>query len=61
MAHGQTPDQAMAKAQGRALRTLANRLEHAEDAPEFVNISYVVGQSGAKTLTTFFERIIVSQ
>ena len=40
MAYGQTSDQAIAKAQALALRTLADRLEHAEGGPEFVNISF---------------------
>ena len=40
LAYGQTSDEAIAKAQALALRTLADRLEHAESAPEFLNISF---------------------
>jgi predicted RNase H-like HicB family nuclease len=40
MAYGQTSEQAIAKAQALALRTLADRLENAEGTPEFVNISF---------------------
>ncbi|MDQ2855009.1 MAG: type II toxin-antitoxin system HicB family antitoxin [Acidobacteriota bacterium] len=40
LAYGQTSDEAIAKAQALALRTLADRLEHAESAPEFVTISF---------------------
>jgi len=40
LAYGQTSDEAIAKAQALALRTLADRLEHAEGAPEFLNISF---------------------
>ena len=40
LAYGKTSDEAIAKAQALALRTLADRLEHAEGAPEFVNISF---------------------
>jgi predicted RNase H-like HicB family nuclease len=40
LAYGRTSDQAIAKAQALALRVLADRLEHGESAPEFVNISF---------------------
>jgi len=40
LAYGDTSDEAIAKAQALALRVLADRLEHGEAAPEFVNISF---------------------
>lgn len=40
LAYGQSSDEAIAKAQALALRTLADRLEHSESAPEFVSISF---------------------
>ena len=40
LAYGGTSDEAIAKAQALALRTLADRLEHAETAPEFGSISF---------------------
>ena len=40
LAYGKTSDEAIAKAQALALRVLADRLEHGEAAPEFVNISF---------------------
>jgi predicted RNase H-like HicB family nuclease len=40
LAYGQTSDEAVAKAQALALRAVADRLEHAESAAEFVNISF---------------------
>ena len=40
LAYGSTSDEAIAKAQALALRVLADRLEHGEAAPEFVNISF---------------------
>ena len=40
LAYGSTSDQAIAKAQALALRVLADRLEHGETTPEFVNISF---------------------
>jgi len=40
LAYGQTSDEAIAKAQALALRVLADRLEHAEGSPEFINISF---------------------
>ena len=40
MAYGSTQEQAIAKAQALALRVLAERLEHGETGPEFVNVSF---------------------
>jgi predicted RNase H-like HicB family nuclease len=40
LAYGQTSDEAIAKAQALALRVLADRLEHAEGTPEFLNIHF---------------------
>jgi predicted RNase H-like HicB family nuclease len=40
LAYGVSSDEAIAKAQALALRVLADRLEHGEAAPEFVNISF---------------------
>ena len=40
LAYGQTSDEAIAKAQVLALRLLADRLEHGENAPEFLSISF---------------------
>jgi len=40
LAYGGTSDEAIAKAQALALRVLADRLEHGEAPPEFVNISF---------------------
>ena len=40
LAYGQTSDEAIAKAQALALRVVADRLEHGEGAPKFLNISF---------------------
>ena len=40
LAYGDSENQAIAKAQALALRVLADRLEHGEGKPEFVNISF---------------------
>jgi predicted RNase H-like HicB family nuclease len=40
LAYGQSSNEAIAKAQALALRSLADRLEHSESAPEFVSISF---------------------
>lgn len=40
LAYGGSSDEAIAKAQALALRVLADRLEHGEAAPEFLNISF---------------------
>jgi len=45
LAYGGTSDEAIAKAQALALRVLADRLEHGEAAPEFVNISSLPHES----------------
>ena len=45
MAYGKTSDEAIAKAQALALRVLADRLEHGEGAPEFLNISFAAAES----------------
>ncbi len=39
LAYGQTPVEAKAKAQALALRVVAERLEHRELAPDFVNLA----------------------
>jgi predicted RNase H-like HicB family nuclease len=40
MAYGQSPSEAQARVQALALRALADRLEHGEEGPELVNISF---------------------
>lgn len=40
MAYGQSPSEAKARVQALALRVLADRLEHGEEGPELVNISF---------------------
>jgi len=40
MAYGPTPDAAKAKVQALALRVVADRLEHGEAGPDFLNISF---------------------
>ncbi len=40
LAYGQTTEEALAKAQALALRVLADRLEHGEGTPEFMNITF---------------------
>jgi len=40
LAYGQTPVEAKAKAQALALRVVAERLEHGEIAPDFVNVTF---------------------
>ena len=40
LAYGQTSDEAIAKVQALTLRALADRLEHAEGTPEYMNISF---------------------
>lgn len=40
LAYGQTSDEAIARAQALALPVLADRLEHAEGAPEFLNLHF---------------------
>lgn len=40
LAYGETSDEAIAKVQALTLRTLADRLEHAEGTRELMNISF---------------------
>lgn len=40
LAYGETSNEAIARVQALALRTLADRLENAESAPEFGSISF---------------------
>jgi predicted RNase H-like HicB family nuclease len=42
LAYGETSDEAIAKVQALTLRTLADRLEHAEGTRELMNISFAV-------------------
>ncbi|MFQ5780200.1 MAG: type II toxin-antitoxin system HicB family antitoxin [Nitrospiria bacterium] len=40
LVYGQTREEATAKVQALALRVLADRLEHGENAPDLVNVSF---------------------
>ena len=40
MTYGQSRDEAIAKVQALALRVLAERLEHGEAAPQFLDVSF---------------------
>ena len=40
MVYGQTSEEAMARVQALALRALAERLEHGEEAPELLSVSF---------------------
>jgi predicted RNase H-like HicB family nuclease len=40
LAYGQTEDEAMARVQVRALRVIADRLEHGESPLDFVSVSF---------------------
>ena len=40
LAYGDSSDEAIARAQALALRTVADRLEHGEGARQFVDISF---------------------
>jgi predicted RNase H-like HicB family nuclease len=40
LAYGDSSDEAIAKAQALALRTVADRLEHGEGAHQFLDISF---------------------
>jgi len=40
LVYGQTAQEAMAKVQALALRVLADRLEHGENAPALIDISF---------------------
>jgi predicted RNase H-like HicB family nuclease len=42
LAYGSTPEEACAKAQALALRVLAERLEHAEEPPDLLSISFQI-------------------
>jgi len=42
LAYGRTPEDAMAKAQALGLRVLADRIEHGEEAPALMSLSFVV-------------------
>jgi predicted RNase H-like HicB family nuclease len=41
LAYGQTADEAMSKVEVLALRVLAERLEHGENRPEPISISFI--------------------
>jgi predicted RNase H-like HicB family nuclease len=41
MAYGKTSAEAAGKAQALALRVLAERIEHGEEGPELLNISFL--------------------
>jgi predicted RNase H-like HicB family nuclease len=41
LAYGDTPDEAMAKAETLALRVLAEQIEHGESRPQPINITFV--------------------
>jgi predicted RNase H-like HicB family nuclease len=41
LAYGHTPEEAMAKAQALGLRVLADRIEHGEEAPSLMSLSFV--------------------
>ena len=41
MAYGKTSAEAAGKAQALALRVLAERIEHGEEVPELLNISFL--------------------
>lgn len=40
LAYGQTPEDAMTKVQALALRVIADRLEHGEETPNLINLSF---------------------
>ena len=40
MAYGATPEEAKAKVQALALRVVADRLEHGEEGPDLLDISF---------------------
>lgn len=40
LAYGQTPEQARARVQALALRVVADRLEHGEEGPDLLSISF---------------------
>jgi predicted RNase H-like HicB family nuclease len=41
MTYGQSRDDAIARVQALALRVLADRLEHSEEAPELLSVSFL--------------------
>ncbi|MBN1658520.1 MAG: type II toxin-antitoxin system HicB family antitoxin [Anaerolineae bacterium] len=41
LAYGHTPEDAMAKVQALGLRVLADRIEHGEEAPTLMSLSFV--------------------
>ncbi|MBA4159415.1 MAG: type II toxin-antitoxin system HicB family antitoxin [Gemmatimonadetes bacterium] len=41
LVYGDSRDAALARVQALALRVLAERLEHGEEAPELVNVSFL--------------------
>jgi len=40
LAYGQTPEEAMSRVQALGLRVLADRIEHGEETPAFMSISF---------------------
>ncbi len=44
LAYGHTPEEAMAKAQALGLRVLADRIEHGEEAPSLMSLSFVTAR-----------------
>ena len=42
LAYGQTQQDAMTKVQALALRVIADRLEHGEETPAVINVSFAV-------------------
>lgn len=40
LTYGRTPEEAMAKVQALGLRVLADRIEHGEETPTLMNISF---------------------
>jgi predicted RNase H-like HicB family nuclease len=40
LTYGQTPEEAMSKVQALGLRVLADRIEHGEEVPALMNISF---------------------
>lgn len=42
LAYGQNRDDALAKVQALALRVIADRLEHGEETPNLINLSFAI-------------------
>jgi len=40
LAYGQTPEEAVSRVQALGLRVLADRIEHGEETPAFMSISF---------------------